>query len=175
MRWAQGAELAILCDMRIASDRAVFGFPEVRVGLFETNGVTHILPRLVGLGKAKELMMSGEHIDAREAEKIRLVERVVPHENLIQEARDLASKIAANAPISVSLVKTCLNKGVQTDLDTALVYETEALMTTLASEDMVEGARGVRREKTARIQGSLAFSVGLRHAFGVSNPTYTRY
>jgi len=135
-----GAELAILCDIRIASEKARFGFPEVRVGSFETNGVTHILPRLVGLGKAKELMLTGDHIMAEEALLIGLVEKVVPHESLLDEARKIAQKIAANAPLSVSLVKTCLNKGAETTLETALVYETEAVLACAASEDMREGA-----------------------------------
>lgn len=148
-----GAELAISCDIRIASQKAIFGFPEVRVGLFETNGVTHILPRLIGLGKAKELMMTGDHITADEARLIGLVERVVPHVDLMKETRELAHKIATNAPISVSLVKTCLNKGVQTDLDTALVYETEAVLATLASEDMMEGARAFAEKRPPQFKG----------------------
>ena len=135
-----GAEIAIACDFRIASENAVFGFPEVKVGLLETNGVTHILPRLVGLGKAKELMMTGDEIDANEANRIGLVERVVPHQSLMEEAKKFGEKIAANAPLSVSLVKACLNKGAETDLETALLCETEALMACSFTEDVREGA-----------------------------------
>ncbi len=148
-----GAELAILCDIRIASEKAKIGFPEVKVGLFETNGVTHILPRLVGLGKAKELMMSGEFIDAGEARRIGLVERVVPHEELMTEAIALAAKIASNAPVSVSLVKAALNKGAQSDLDTALVYETESLMACVMTEDVKEGALAFMEKGEPRFRG----------------------
>ncbi|MCP4576168.1 MAG: hypothetical protein GY846_07790 [Deltaproteobacteria bacterium] len=148
-----GAELAICCDIRVASEAAIFGFPEAQVGLFETNGVTHILPRLIGLGKAKELMMTGDHISAEEAQRLRLVERVVAHESLMEEAKALARKIAANAPISVSLAKTCLNRGAQTDLDTALVYETEAVLATIASEDMMEGARAFAEKRAPKFKG----------------------
>jgi enoyl-CoA hydratase/carnithine racemase len=135
-----GAELAILCDMRVASEKAKFGFPEVRVGSFETNGVTFLLPRLVGLGRAKELMMTGRHIGADEALRIGLVERVVPHVKLMEESLALAGAVAEGAPVSVSLVKTCLNKGAHSDLETALTYETEAVMATVMTEDMIEGA-----------------------------------
>jgi enoyl-CoA hydratase len=148
-----GAELAILCDIRIASEKARFGFPEVKVGSFETNGVTHILPRLVGLGKAKELMMTGEHITAEEALRVGLVERVVPHENLLEEAKKLAMKIASNAPVSVSLVKTCLNKGAQADLETALVYETEAVLACAATQDMREGALSFLENRAPDFKG----------------------
>lgn len=148
-----GAELAILCDIRIASEKAKFGFPEVKVGLFETNGVTHILPRLVGLGKAKELMMTGEFIDAEEARRIGLVERVVPHEELLAEAMALAGKIASNAPVPVALVKAGLNKGVQSDLETALVYETEALMACALTEDVKEGALAFLEDREPQFKG----------------------
>ncbi len=148
-----GAELAISCDIRVASQNAIFGFPEASVGLFETNGVTHILPRLVGLGKAKELMMTGDHITAEEARRIGLVERVAPHEDLMKETMALAQRIASNAPISVSLVKTCLNRGAQTDLDTALVYETEAVLATIASEDMREGALAFAEKRAPKFRG----------------------
>ncbi|MBC7343330.1 MAG: enoyl-CoA hydratase/isomerase family protein [Clostridia bacterium] len=134
-----GAELAILCDLRVASEKAEFGFPEVKVGLFETNGVTHILPGLVGLGRAKELMLTGNTVDAGEALRIGLVEKVVPHERLMEEAKKLARRIAANAPVSTSLVKRCLNTGAAATLETALTYETEAVMACLLTEDVREG------------------------------------
>jgi enoyl-CoA hydratase len=148
-----GAELAVLCDIRIASDKAKFGFPEVKVGLFETNGVTHTLPRLVGLGKTKELMMTGDFIGAEEARRIGLVERVVPHEELMTEAMALATKIASNAPVAVSLVKACVNKGAQSDLDTALVYETEALMACAVTEDFKEGSLAFLENREPRFSG----------------------
>ena len=135
------------------SEKAKIGFPEVKVGLFETNGVTHILPRLVGLGKAKELMMTGEFVDAEEAWRIGLVERVVPHEELMVEAMALATKIAANAPVSVSLVKTGLNRGAQSDLDAALVYEVEARMACVLTEDVKEGALAFLEKREPEFKG----------------------
>jgi enoyl-CoA hydratase len=148
-----GAELAILCDIRIASDKARIGFPEVKVGLYETNGVTHILPRLVGLGKAKELMMIGEFIDAEEARRIGLVEKVVPHKELMIETLAMANKIAANAPVSVSLVKAGLNRGAHSDLDTALIFETEALMACILTEDAREGALAFLEDREPEFKG----------------------
>jgi enoyl-CoA hydratase len=148
-----GAELAMLCDIRIASEKAQFGFPEVKVASFETNGSTYLLPRLVGLGKAKELMMTGDYIDAAEALRIGLVERVVSHEGLMDEARSLAEKIANNAPLSVALVKQCLNKGSQADLETALVYETEAVLACIGTDDMEEGAIAFVENRPPRYQG----------------------
>jgi enoyl-CoA hydratase len=149
-----GAELAILCDIRIASEKAMFGFPEVNAGLFETNGVTQLLPRLVGLGKAKELMMTGEFVNAEEAKRIGLVERVVPHDELMAQAIALANKIAAAAPVSVGLLKACLNTGASSDLQTVLASETDALMKCLGTEDAQEGARAFLENREPMFKGN---------------------
>lgn len=148
-----GAELAVMCDIRIASDQAKIGFPEVKVGLFETNGVTYILPSLVGSGNAKYLMMTGDAINANEAQKIGLFERVVPHQELMGEAKKLALRISANAPVSVALAKKCINKGTESDLDTALVYETEALMACLVTDDAREGALAFLENREPSFKG----------------------
>jgi enoyl-CoA hydratase len=135
-----GAEIAIASDIRIASERATFEFAEVRVGLFETNGVTYLLPRIVGHGRARELMLTGRRIDAAEACAIGLVSRVVSPESLMDEALTTAENMGRNAPVSMALVKECLNKSGEIALSDALVYETEAMMACAMTADAREGA-----------------------------------
>ena len=135
-----GAEIAIASDIRIASEKATFEFAEVKVGLFETNGVTYLLPRIVGHGRARELMLTGRRIDAVEAYSIGLVSRVVSAESLMDEALKTAEQMAQNAPVSMALVKECLNKSGEIALSDALVYETEAMMACAMTADAREGA-----------------------------------
>ena len=110
-----GAEIAISSDIRIASQMASFEFAEVKRGLFETNGVMHRLPRLIGMGRAAQVMLTGEKVSAKSALEMGLVTRVVPSEMLIIEAMKLAHTLAANAPISIRLVKQVLNKSYDHD------------------------------------------------------------
>ncbi|MEW5784314.1 MAG: enoyl-CoA hydratase/isomerase family protein [Bacillota bacterium] len=148
-----GAEIAIASDIRYASTKGKFEFAEVKVGLFETNGVTYLLPRLIGLGRAKELMLTGLKIDAAESLRIGLVTRVCAPETLLSETMQAAEKIAANAPIPVRLVKSCLNKSGETSLDAALVYETDAVMTCCYTEDLREGAAAFLENRKPNFKG----------------------
>ncbi|MBV7276638.1 short-chain-enoyl-CoA hydratase, partial [Clostridium sp. PL3] len=120
-----GCELSMACDIRIASSKAKFGQPEAGLGITPGFGGTQRLPRLVGEGMAKELIYTGKIIDASEALRIGLVNRVVEPEQLIVEVKALANTIAAQAPIAVKLCKAAINKGMQSDIDTGIAYETE--------------------------------------------------
>ena len=115
-----GAEIAISSDIRIASQMASFEFAEVKRGLFETNGVMHRLPRLIGMGRAAQVMLTGEKVSAKSALEMGLVTRVVPSEMLMIEAMKLAHTLAANAPISIRLVKQVLNKSYDLDLESVM-------------------------------------------------------
>lgn len=148
-----GAEIAIASDIRIASDLTTFEFAEAKVGLFETNGVTWLLPRLVGLGRAMELMLTGRRIDAEEAKAIGLVTSVVKPEALMQNAIETASILADNAPVSIGLVKTCLMRSGEIGFDDSLVYETDALMACAMTEDVKEGALAFLEKRKPKFQG----------------------
>jgi len=136
-----GAEVAIASDIRIASQTASFAFAEVQRGLFETNGVMHRLPRLIGMGRAAHVMMTGEKISAQSALELGLVTRVVPSEILLNKGFELARMLAANAPISMRLVKQVLNQSYDLDLESVMQLETEATLECLASEDLQEGVQ----------------------------------
>jgi enoyl-CoA hydratase/carnithine racemase len=107
---AGGAELAIACDLRVAAETATFGFPEVKIGIFPGAGGALRLPRIVGDGAARDLLYTGRQIDAAEALRIGLVDRLVPAETVKASARELAEVIAANAPLAVRAVKRALNE-----------------------------------------------------------------
>ena len=145
-----GCELSLACDIRIASEKAKFAQPEAGLGITPGFGGTQRLPRVVGLGKAKELIYTGDIIRADEALRIGLVNKVVPLENLIEEAKALAAKIIANAPIAVQLCKDAINRGTQVDIDKAIIIEAEDFGKCFSSEDQTEGMTAFleRREKS---------------------------
>lgn len=148
-----GAEIAIASDIRIASEKATFEFAEVKVGLFETNGVTYLLPRIIGHGRARELMLTGRRIDARESLAIGLVSTVVEQETLMDEAMKAAAAMTTHAPVSMSLVKECLNRSGEIGLADALVYETEAMMACAMTADAREGATAFMEKRPPRFKG----------------------
>jgi enoyl-CoA hydratase/carnithine racemase len=134
-----GSELALACDLRIASDRATLGLPETTIGLFPGWGGTQRLLRAVGLGRAKELVFTGRRISAEEALRFGLVEQVVSQDELLAKARELAAQIVANSPVAVAQAKKALNQGAQTALDQALAIELEAWLVNFGTSDRVEG------------------------------------
>lgn len=134
-----GCEVAMSCDIRIASSNAKFGQPEINLGIIPGGGGTQRLSRLIGLGRAKELVYSGEMIDAHRAYEIGLVNKVVPPENLIDEARKLASTIARKSAPILMLAKEALNCGFDLDLDNALKFEIECFANCFGTEDHHEG------------------------------------
>jgi enoyl-CoA hydratase len=134
-----GCELSMACDMRIASTKAKFGQPEVGLGITPGFGGTQRLSRLVGEGMAKQLIYTGDIITAEEALRIGLVNKVVEPEALLDEAKAIASKISKNAPIAVKLCKAAINKGMQMDIDNAIMYEAEVFGLCFSTEDQKEG------------------------------------
>lgn len=136
-----GAEIAISSDIRIASQTTTFEFAEVKRGIFETNGVMHRLPRLIGMGRAAQVMLTGEKISAQAALNMGLVTRVLPSEMLMREGLGIAYLLASNAPISMRLVKQILHKSYDLDLESVMALETEATLECLASDDLREGVQ----------------------------------
>ena len=136
-----GCELAMACDIRIASEKAKFGQPEVKLGIIPGHAGTQRLARLVGISKAKELIFTGDIIDAQEALRIGLVNKVVGSESLLEEVNNIANKIVAVGPTAVRLAKTVINRGIDTNLTTASSYETEAFSVVFSTEEAREGIR----------------------------------
>jgi enoyl-CoA hydratase len=135
-----GCEIAMACDIRLASEKAKLGQPEVKLGLIPGHAGTQRLARIVGIGKAKELIFTGDLIDAQEALRIRLVSKVVPPESLMDEAKGLARRIIDNAgPNAVRLAKTVLNRGTDSSLTTGISYEMEAFSILFSTEEAKEG------------------------------------
>lgn len=134
-----GTELAMACDIILASDRAKFGQPEVRLGVIPGFAGTQRLPRIVGRGPGKELVFSGRMADAEEALRLGLVNRVVPHDRLMDEAIDLAGKIAENGQLAVRSCKELVNLAIDIDLESGLEKEAAAFGACFSTEDQKEG------------------------------------
>ncbi|MCC7414079.1 MAG: enoyl-CoA hydratase/isomerase family protein [Gammaproteobacteria bacterium] len=133
-----GCELALACDIRIASENAQFGQPEVNLGILPGGGGTQRLPRLIGMGRAKELIFTGEIIGAHEAERIGLVNRVVPQAQLIPAAREMCRRILAKSCLAVRVAKTVMNAGVAPNLHAGLLMERLGQTLLFGSEDRTE-------------------------------------
>jgi enoyl-CoA hydratase len=145
-----GMEIALCCDVRLAADTARLGLTEVNLGVIPAGGGTQRLPRLIGAGRAKRLIMTGAILSAAEAAAIGLVDEVVPAGALTERARVLAGAIAAKAPLAVRLAKRAVDQGAQTDLKSALEYELYAASLLYTSEDRKEGMRAfVEKRKPA--------------------------
>jgi len=134
-----GCELCMACDIRIASEKAKFGQPETGLGITPGFGGTQRLPRIVGISKAMELILTAKTIGAQEAKEIGLVSAVYPPEELMDKAMELANAICANAPIAVAESKRCIRMGMQTDISTGSAFEAEAFGVTCGTEDKNEG------------------------------------
>ena len=135
-----GMGLALACDMRIASDKARFSTVFIKRGVIPDCAATYNLPRLIGMAKACELVLMGNIIDAREAERIGLVNRVVPHDELVKATREFAGEIAMNPPIAVGLAKASLYKGIlEPDMGSQMDYEAYIQNALMATEDFNEG------------------------------------
>ena len=134
-----GCELAMACDIRLASEKAKFGQPEVGLGITPGFGGTQRLARIVGTGRAMELIFTAKVIDAAQAEKIGLVNAVCAPEELMDKAMEMAEMIAAQAQVAVRESKRCVRKGIQTDINTGLAFEAEAFGLCFSTEDQKEG------------------------------------
>ncbi|MDI9610972.1 MAG: enoyl-CoA hydratase-related protein [Archaeoglobales archaeon] len=130
-----GLELAMGCDIRIASTKAKFGQPEINIGIFPGGGGTQRLPRLVGMGMAKKLVLTGEMITAEEAYRIGLVEELVEPEKLMDRAKEIANKIIEKSAVAVKLAKKALNASMNTPLREGLRYEASLFSILFASEE----------------------------------------
>ena len=148
-----GNELAMSCDIRICSDNAVFGQPEVGLGITPGFGGTQRLTRVVGRGHAKELIYTGGMIDAEKAKAIGLVNEVFPQEELMPAAVKLAKKIAKNAPIAVQLSKAAINRGINCDVVTGIAYEAEVFGLCFSTADQKEGMAAFCEKRKATFEG----------------------
>lgn len=144
-----GCEIALACDIRVMADTAKIGQPEVKLGLIPGFGGTQRLARLVGPGKAKELVFSGDPLDAAEALRIGLVNRVVPAAELEEAVIGLAGRLAANGPTAVKLAKTCINRGLDVDLNTGNAFEVEAFNVCFSSGEPAEGTKAFLEKRKA--------------------------
>ncbi|MGA2224640.1 MAG: short-chain-enoyl-CoA hydratase [Syntrophobacteraceae bacterium] len=148
-----GCELAMACDIRIASEKAKFGQPEVTLGIIPGFAGTQRLPRLVGKGRAKELLFSGGMIDAAEAHRIGLANKVVTPEELIAAARDMAGIIMSRGPVAVRLCKAAVNEGLDMDLESGMAYEAEVFGLCFATADQKEGMSAFLGKRKANFVG----------------------
>lgn len=145
-----GATIALACDLRIASDRARFSLPFARLGLTPEFGCTHLLPRVVGLGKAMELLMLAETFDAAAAERIGLVNRVVPHETLQAATAQLVAGLLDKPAAALGAVKSLLHRGLTTACEAQLELEAVALGEAFTSQDHKNAVAAFLRRKAAR-------------------------
>ena len=148
-----GCELAMTCDMLVASETAQFGQPEIRIGTMPGAGGTQRLTRAVGKAKAMEMVLTGEFISAQEAHRVGLVNRVVPVGQYLEEAYRLAASIAAMSPVAARLVKESVNRSFETHLDEGLHFERKNFYLTFASEDQKEGMAAFLEKRKPEFKG----------------------
>jgi enoyl-CoA hydratase len=141
------------CTMRLASENAKLGQPEVKLGIIPGYGGTQRLPRLVGKGIAMQLLLTGEMISAQEAHRIGLVNEVVPAAQLISRAEAIAAKIIANGPLAVQYTMEAVNKGMETPLAEGLYIEATLFGVACATEDMKEGTKAFLEKRPAQFKG----------------------
>ena len=148
-----GCELALACDIRICADTAKFGQPELGLGIIPGAGATQRLPRIVGMGRAKHLILTGDTIDARQALEWGLVTAVMPAGQLQIRARELAKKILRQGPLAARLAKLALNASARVDLDSGLLIETLAQGLCYSSEDKAEGTAAFLEKRKPKFTG----------------------
>jgi enoyl-CoA hydratase/carnithine racemase len=148
-----GCELAVLSDLVVCGETAVFAVPEVTRGIFPGIGGTQLLPRIVGAPMAKEMIFTGRRVDAREAKAIGLVNHVVPAGQARAKALEIAATIADNGPIAVRQAKKAINWGGETDLETGMILAIEAYNNTVTTEDRLEGVRAFNEKRKPRFTG----------------------
>ncbi len=151
--FGQGLELALACDLRICSQKAAFAMPQVTSGEMPWDGGTQRLARLVGRGKALEMILLGEIIDAKEALRIGLVHTVVASEKLLGAVQEMAHKIAAQSPVSLAYAKEAIHKGMDLTLDQGLRLEADLYYLLHTTRDRTEGIRAFREKRKPRFEG----------------------
>jgi enoyl-CoA hydratase len=148
-----GTEIALCCDIRIAAETAIMGVPEIKLGIIPGYGGTQRLPRVIGMAKAKELVLTGSHITAQEAYRIGLVNEVVPLAQLDNAVMKYAKKLSSKAPIALRMAKESLNIGTQADLKTGLDIEARCFTICYATEDRVEGMKAFMEKREPNFKG----------------------
>ncbi|MFQ5499532.1 MAG: enoyl-CoA hydratase-related protein [Candidatus Zixiibacteriota bacterium] len=148
-----GCELAMACDIRLSSAKAKFGQPEVNLGIIPGYGGTQRLSRLVGYGKAKELIFTGDFVSAEEAQSIGLVDRVYPPEELMPKAKEMAHKIATKGPLALKAAKEAISLSVNVDLVTGCAHEAVLFAAICASADKEEGTNAFLEKRKAEFAG----------------------
>ena len=148
-----GCELAMVCDLRIASSTSRFGFGEIMIGMIPSAGGTVRLPRLVNTAKAREMLFFGEPIDANEACRIGLVNKVVDPEMVLQEAREWANKLCMRAPLGLKAIKSCFKNCAQLPLAAAVEYEAKEAAVLVNSQDRQEGMRAFVEKRLPSFEG----------------------
>lgn len=148
-----GLELALACDIRMASSTAKMGLTETALGIIPGAGGTQRLPRLIGMGKAKELIYTARRLSAEEAYQYGIIEHIVEPQDLLEQAKELAREIAKNAPLSLIQAKTAINQGMQTDISTGLQIESLAYSRLLHTEDRLEGLKAFQEKRSPVYSG----------------------
>ena len=148
-----GCELAVLSDLIVASETAVFAVPEVTRGIFQGIGGTQLLPRIIGAPAAKEMIFTGRRVNAGEARALGLVNHVVPKGQARPRALEIAATIAENGPIAVRQAKKAINRGSETDLETAMALAIEAYNNTVTTDDRLEGVRAFNEKRKPQFKG----------------------
>jgi enoyl-CoA hydratase len=148
-----GCELAMSCDIVVAAENARFGQPEINLGIIPGSGATQRLPRLVGKHRAMEMMLTGEFMSAADAERFGLVNRVVPLEMLMEEAKGIANKIAAKPALAVKAAKEAVLKSANLPLDEGLEFERKSFWLLFASEDRSEGMKAFLEKRKPQFKG----------------------
>lgn len=148
-----GFEIALACDIRVCSENAQFGLPEPGIGVIPGAGGTQRLPRMIGVGRAKEVIMVGKKIRAEEAVNIGLALKVVPLANLVDEAVATAKDILAKGPVAIDIAKRCVNISMYTDLSTGLAFEQFGMAVALSSEDKKEGTSAFLEKRPPNFPG----------------------
>ena len=147
-----GVEIACFCDIRIASDDAIFGLPEVSLGMIPAGGGTQTVPRIIGVGRTLEIFLTGKRIDAKEAHRIGLVNLVVSREELYPKADEMAKKIASRGPIAVRCAKEAINRGIELTLDEGLALERKLAWLVAKTEDAAEGVKALMEKRAPQFK-----------------------
>lgn len=150
-----GSEMALACDFIYASENAMFGLPEITLGIIPGFGGTQRLPRLIGTNRAKEMIFTGKMVPAAEAERIGMVNRVLPQASLMEETRKVAQGMAAKGKVSLRAAKQAINNGINVDLLTGCQIEVDAFAICMASEDGKEGTQAFMEKRKPVFTGSL--------------------
>jgi len=148
-----GLELALACSIRIGSENAQFGAPEVKLGIIPGDGGTQRLPRLVGLGRAMEMVLTGDFIDAQEAYRIGLINKVVPQDRLMETTMALAEKIAKRPPLAVQYAKEVVNRSQEGDVASGYALESSLHALTCTTEDKKEGVQAFLEKRKGTFKG----------------------